>query len=125
MEALGYFTIVYCLFLIDTFSQITNNKVGNRKVMYSISTFGNRNFHFFIHIIMGIIFPAIILLILLKWYWAILLYFILVQIIFKINTYVYDRNLNLFKIIVLSPKFFSMLSVVCFCLFIYLKFLKD
>lgn len=125
METIGYITIVYCLFLVDTFSQLFSNETGKRQVFYSVSTFHNRSFIFFIHKVIGIIFPAIILLILLKWYWAIPLYFILVDIIFRITSYIYDRNLNLFKVIILSPRFFSFVSVVLFLIFIYLRFLDN
>lgn len=122
IEIIGYITIVYCLFLVDTFSQLFSNQTDKRQVHYSMSTFHNPIFIFFVHKVIGIAFPAIVLFILLKWYWAIPLYFVLVQIIFKITSYIYDRNLNIFKVIVLSPMFFAFISIALFSVFMYLRF---
>ena len=133
MNIFGFIIAVYCLFLIDTISQLFSMKnTGKRDVYYSHSYYHNQFNIFFNHNILGIVFPGVILLCVLlsfmKWYFAIplsvVLYFVLVGVIFKISTLIFDKNINVFKILILHPKIFRLIAIVGFCLFIYLRLFK-
>lgn len=122
LNLFGLLVVIYNLFLIDTISQLFANKTEKRKVYYDLLYYHNKFNTFFNHFIIGIAFPAIVLLSIMKWYFAIPLYFILTQIIFKISTFIFDKNINYFKVIILWPKTLRLLAIILFALFIYKKF---
>ena len=111
LNLFGLLVVIYNLFLIDTICQLFANQSGKREVYYDLLYYHNKFNTFFNHFIIGIAFPVIVLL-----------YFILTKIIFKISTFIFDKNINYFKVIILWPKTLRLLAIILFALFIYKKF---
>lgn len=122
LNLFGLLVVIYNLFLIDTICQLFANQSGKREVYYDLLYYHNKFNTFFNHIIIGIAFPVIVLLCIMHWIFVIFLYFILTKIIFKISTFIFDKNINYFKVIILWPKTLRLLAIILFALFIYKKF---
>ena len=122
LNLFGLLVVIYNLFLIDTIHQLFDNQSGKRKVHYDILYYHNKFNTFFNDCIIGILFPLIVLLCIMNWILVIFLYFTLTKIIFKISTFIFDKNINYFKVIILWPKTLRLLAIILFALFIYKKF---
>ena len=92
LNLFGLLVVIYNLFLIDTICQLFANQSGKREVYYDLLYYHNKFNTFFNHFIIGIAFPVIVLLCIMHWIFVIFLYFILTKIIFKISTFIFDKN---------------------------------
>jgi hypothetical protein len=124
VDAFGIFIAIYSLFLIDTISQIFSG-VPNRKVAYRMSYYHSPVVSFYNHNIIGTVIPGFILFSIMSWYFALPLYFILVQIIFLCSKRLFDSNIKIFKTIILRPQIFNTLLIIFLMIFINLKYVKN
>lgn len=115
----GIFIFIFCLFLTDAISQLFSG-IPNRQVFYNYAYYYKESNIFIIYNIIGKLIPLTILLILMKWYFAYPLFFISIEIVFFFSKRLFDNNINIFKIIILHPKFFRNIVFLLFGLFIYL-----
>lgn len=107
-------THVLSLFIVDTVAQGFNPEIRNRVIPVENKTYYNKNFIFCCHTLVGWIIPFTVLLIIIKWYLAIPIFFVNLEITHRISKKIFSDNSSIIKTIVNNPLTSISLPIILF-----------